>query len=96
MAGVVGRAHGRQMDKAERAGWAKEFEEPPQQGYRRDALAVERVLDLAALHEAALQALCFRQSELREKLWQAMNERGTQTGYGAPPHCARNNVSHLP
>jgi len=60
MAGVVGRAHGRQLKTPERRAWSKELK-----GRHRKDLDAPRwlwggVLDLSALHEAAYLEHCRR------------------------------------
>ncbi len=60
MAGVVGRAHGRQMDAADRQSWAKELESRHSRGLDAPRWLWSSVLDLAALHEAAYLEHCRR------------------------------------
>lgn len=51
MAGVVGRAHGRQMQRAERQSWAREIEVRHKKDLNAPRWLWSGVLDLAALHE---------------------------------------------
>ena len=60
MAGVVGRAHGRQMDEAERRSWAKELRDRHGKGLDAPRWLWSGVLDLASLHEAAYLEHCRR------------------------------------
>ena len=60
MAGVVGRAHGRQMKRAERSAWAKELKSRHTKGLDAPRWLWSGVLDLAALHEAAYLEHCRR------------------------------------
>ncbi len=60
MAGVVGRAHGRQMDVGDRRSWAKELESRHSRGLDAPRWLWSSVLDLAALHEAAYLEHCRR------------------------------------
>ncbi len=60
MAGVVGRAHGRQLEPAERAAWAKELRSRHSKGLDAPRWLWSGVLDLAALHEAAYLEHCRR------------------------------------
>ncbi len=60
MAGVVGRAHGRQLEPAERGAWAKELRSRHSKGLDAPRWLWSGVLDLAALHEAAYLEHCRR------------------------------------
>jgi uncharacterized protein (DUF2252 family) len=60
MAGVVGRAHGRQLKVAERQAWAKELKGRHQKGLDAPRWLWGGVLDLSALHEAAYLEHCRR------------------------------------
>ena len=60
MAGVVGRAHGRQMKRAERQSWTKELKSRHSKGLDAPHWLWSGVLDLAALHEAAYLEHCRR------------------------------------
>ena len=51
MAGVVGRAHGRQMQRAERQSWARGIEVRHKKDLNAPRWLWSGVLDLAALHE---------------------------------------------
>jgi uncharacterized protein (DUF2252 family) len=51
MAGVVGRAHGRQMQRAERQAWAREVRVRHSKDLNAPRWLWSGVLDLAALHE---------------------------------------------
>jgi uncharacterized protein (DUF2252 family) len=58
MAGVVGRAHGRQMDIATRREWVRELRARHSKGLDAPRWLWSSVLDLAALHEAAYLEHC--------------------------------------
>jgi uncharacterized protein (DUF2252 family) len=58
MAGVVGRAHGRQLKLHERQSWAKELKGRHQKGLDAPRWLWGGVLDLSALHEAAYLEHC--------------------------------------
>jgi uncharacterized protein (DUF2252 family) len=58
MAGVVGRAHGRQMDTADRRAWVSELRARHSKGLDAPRWLWSSVLDLAALHEAAYLEHC--------------------------------------
>ncbi len=60
MAGVVGRAHGRQMPQEVRRSWAKELKAKHGKGLNAPRWLWSGVLDLAALHEAAYLDHCRR------------------------------------
>lgn len=60
MAGVVGRAHGRQMDRGERKAWARELRSRHTKGIDAPRWLWSGILDLAALHEAAYLEHCRR------------------------------------
>ena len=60
MAGVVGRAHGRQLKRPERQSWAKEVKSRHSKGLDAPRWRWSGVLDLAALHEAAYLEHCRR------------------------------------
>jgi uncharacterized protein (DUF2252 family) len=60
MAGVVGRAHGRQLKRVERLAWAKELRTRHGKGLDAPRWLWSGVLDLAALHEAAYLEHCRR------------------------------------
>ncbi|RRA47270.1 DUF2252 family protein [Acidipila sp. EB88] len=60
MAGVVGRAHGRQVPREERLAWAKELKTRHGKGLDAPRWLWSGVLDLAALHEAAYLEHCRR------------------------------------
>ncbi len=60
MAGVVGRAHGRQMDEASRAAWSRELQSRHSKGLDAPRWLWNSVLDLAALHESAYLEHCRR------------------------------------
>ncbi len=66
MAGVVGRAHGRQMKPTVRNAWAKELRSRHASGLNAPRWLWSSVLDLAALHEAAYLEHC-RQYALGER-----------------------------
>ena len=53
MSGVVGRAHGRQMDRATRQSWTKELKSRHSKGLDAPRWLWSRVLELAPLHELA-------------------------------------------
>lgn len=67
MAGVVGRAHGRQMKPAEYRSWSKELRSRHSRGLEAPRWLWSGVLDLAALHEAAYLEHC-RQYALGKKV----------------------------
>ena len=58
MAGVVGRAHGRQLDSATRKAWVRELRTRHGKGLDAPRWLWSSVLDLAALHEAAYLEHC--------------------------------------
>jgi uncharacterized protein (DUF2252 family) len=58
MAGVVGRAHGRQLENDTRRAWARELRERHSKGLDAPRWLWGGVLDLAALHEAAYLEHC--------------------------------------
>ena len=58
MAGVVGRAHGRQLGAAERKAWARELRSRHTKGLDAPRWLWNGVLELAALHEAAYLEHC--------------------------------------
>ncbi len=58
MAGVVGRAHGRQLPRDARAEWSKELKSRHGKGLDAPRWLWSGVLDLAALHEAAYLDHC--------------------------------------
>ncbi|AFL90431.1 hypothetical protein Terro_4226 [Terriglobus roseus DSM 18391] len=58
MAGVVGRAHGRQMKPAQRTAWVKELRSRHTRGLDAPRWLWSSILDLAALHEAAYLEHC--------------------------------------
>jgi uncharacterized protein (DUF2252 family) len=58
MAGVVGRAHGRQMKRDYRQGWVKELKQQHSKGLDAPRWLWSGVLDLAALHEGAYLEHC--------------------------------------
>jgi uncharacterized protein (DUF2252 family) len=60
MAGVVGRAHGRQLRREERLSWARELRAQHSKGLDAPRWLWSGVLDLAALHEAAYLEHCRR------------------------------------
>ena len=60
MAGVVGRAHGRQMTPATRQAWKKELQSRHSKGLDAPRWLWSGVLDLTALHEAAYLEHCRR------------------------------------
>ncbi|SNT14715.1 Uncharacterized conserved protein, DUF2252 family [Granulicella rosea] len=60
MAGVVGRAHGRQMDRVTRQSWAKDLKRRNGKGLDAPRWLWSSVLDLVALHEAAYLEHCRR------------------------------------
>lgn len=60
MAGVVGRAHGRQLKTPERQSWAKELKGRNRKGLDAPRWLWSGVLDLSALHEAAYLEHCRR------------------------------------
>jgi uncharacterized protein (DUF2252 family) len=58
MAGVVGRAHGRQLPSGERRAWARDLKQRHSKGLDAPRWLWSGVLDLAALHEAAYLEHC--------------------------------------
>ena len=58
MAGVVGRAHGRQLDSATKKAWVRELRKRHSKGLDAPRWLWSSVLDLAALHEAAYLEHC--------------------------------------
>jgi uncharacterized protein (DUF2252 family) len=58
MAGVVGRAHGRQMSRPDRQSWVKELRQRHSKGLDAPRWLWSGVLDLAALHEGAYLEHC--------------------------------------
>jgi uncharacterized protein (DUF2252 family) len=58
MAGVVGRAHGRQLPSHERRAWARDLKQRHSKGLDAPRWLWSGVLDLAALHEAAYLEHC--------------------------------------
>ena len=60
MAGVVGRAHGRQMNREDRQSWAAELKSRHSRGLDAPRWLWSSILDLAALHEAAYLEHCRR------------------------------------
>jgi uncharacterized protein (DUF2252 family) len=60
MAGVVGRAHGRQLERCDRQAWTRELRERHRKGFDAPRWLWSSVLDLAALHEAAYLEHCRR------------------------------------
>jgi uncharacterized protein (DUF2252 family) len=60
MAGVVGRAHGRQMDRPARQAWIRTLRQQHSKGLDAPRWLWSGVLDLAALHEAAYLEHCRR------------------------------------
>ena len=58
LAGVVGRAHGRQMSFKARKLWAKELQTRHGKGLDAPRWLWSSILDLAALHEAAYLEHC--------------------------------------
>jgi uncharacterized protein (DUF2252 family) len=58
MAGVVGRAHGRQMSRTDRQAWVKELRHRHGKGLDAPRWLWSSVLDLAALHEGAYLEHC--------------------------------------
>ena len=58
MAGVVGRAHGRQLPSDERRAWARDLKQRHSKGLDAPRWLWSGVLDLAALHEAAYLEHC--------------------------------------
>lgn len=58
MAGVVGRAHGRQMKREERQAWTRELRGRHSKGLDAPRWLWSGVLDLAALHESAYLEHC--------------------------------------
>ena len=65
LAGIVGRAHGRQMSAGDRKSWAKELQTRHSKGLEAPRWLWSSILDLAALHEAAYLEHC-RQYALGE------------------------------
>jgi uncharacterized protein (DUF2252 family) len=66
MAGVVGRAHGRQMKREDRQRWVRELKSRHSKGLEAPRWLWRGVLDLASLHEAAYLEHC-RQYALGQK-----------------------------
>jgi uncharacterized protein (DUF2252 family) len=60
MAGVVGRAHGRQLNQDDRSAWSRELKSRHTKGLDAPRWLWSGVLDLAALHEAAYLDHCRR------------------------------------
>jgi uncharacterized protein (DUF2252 family) len=60
MAGVVGRAHGRQLNQEERRAWVRELRARHSKGLDAPRWLWSGVLDLAALHEGAYLEHCRR------------------------------------
>jgi uncharacterized protein (DUF2252 family) len=60
MAGVVGRAHGRQLPREERGAWVQELKGRHRKGLDAPRWLWSGVLDLAALHEGAYLEHCRR------------------------------------
>lgn len=60
MAGVVGRAHGRQLKREDRQGWVQELRARHSKGLDAPRWLWSGVLDLAALHESAYLEHCRR------------------------------------
>ncbi len=60
MAGVVGRAHGRQMDAEQRQAWCRELQSRHSGGLDAPRWLWSGVLELASLHEAAYLEHCRR------------------------------------
>jgi uncharacterized protein (DUF2252 family) len=60
MAGVVGRAHGRQMTRAQRTSWSKELKARNAPGLDAPRWLWSGVIDLVGLHEAAYLDHCRR------------------------------------
>ena len=60
MAGVVGRAHGRQMSRVQRQSWVRELRQRHGKGLDAPRWLWSGVLDLAALHEGAYLEHCRR------------------------------------
>jgi uncharacterized protein (DUF2252 family) len=58
MAGVVGRAHGRQMSRQDRMGWVKELKQRHSKGLDAPRWLWSGVLQLTALHEEAYLEHC--------------------------------------
>jgi uncharacterized protein (DUF2252 family) len=58
MAGVVGRAHGRQMNQPDRQAWVRELRQRHGKGLDAPRWLWSSVLDLAALHEGAYLEHC--------------------------------------
>jgi uncharacterized protein (DUF2252 family) len=58
MAGVVGRAHGRQLGAGDRRAWASELRQRHASGLNAPRWLWSSILDLAALHEAAYLDHC--------------------------------------
>jgi uncharacterized protein (DUF2252 family) len=67
MAGVIGRAHGRQMKAPDRQAWIRELKRKHSNGLNAPRWLWSGVLDLAALHEAAYLEHC-RQYALGQSL----------------------------
>ena len=60
MAGIVGRAHGRQMQREDRQAWVRELRGRHSKGLDTPRWLWSSVLDLASLHEAAYLEHCRR------------------------------------
>jgi uncharacterized protein (DUF2252 family) len=60
LAGVVGRAHGRQMDEADRVRWAGELDRNRSGGLDAPSWLWTSVVELMAAHEAAYLDHCRR------------------------------------
>ena len=58
MAGVVGRAHGRQLSRIDRQAWVRELKARHSKGLDAPRWLWSGVLDLAALHEEAYLEHC--------------------------------------
>jgi uncharacterized protein (DUF2252 family) len=58
LAGVVGRAHGRQMDKATRNAWRKELEAARMKRVDAPSWLWSAVVELVSIHEAAYLDHC--------------------------------------
>ena len=67
MAGVVGRAHGRQLKKDEKSSWRRELKSRHGKGLDAPRWLWSSVLDLAALHEGAYLEHCRRYAMGRPK-----------------------------
>jgi len=64
LAGVIGRAHGRQMDAAERARWAQELDRNRSKSLDAPSWLWTSVVDLMASHEAAYLDHCRRHARV--------------------------------